>query len=118
MKKTSLYCWIKSFYWRRCIICGDEVRQEAHYINATVTATASGFAVDLCESWNPEATQGMEPDELAAVRLRAIMDAYGQKWLPTSPYFDWEVEVKPTPTHSDPDDEAIASALAGLRADM
>ena len=73
MKKTS-------FYWRQQIVCRDDMRIEARYINATVTATANGFVVDLCESWNPEATQDMEPDELAAVRLRAIMETSGQRW--------------------------------------
>lgn len=111
MKKTS-------FHWVRSLICGDSQQVQTRRINATVTATASGFAVDLCESWNPEATSGMEPDELTQVRLRAIMEAYGQKWQPPSAYFDFEIEVEPTPTHSDPDGEAIASALAGLRADM
>lgn len=109
MKKSS-------FYWRRRIICGDDMRHEDRYINATVTATESGFAVDLCESWMPEATQGMEPDELIAVRLHAIMCAYTISWRRSQ--YDWWVETDPTPTHSDPDGEAIASALADLRADM
>ena len=111
MKKTS-FCWL------RRLICGDEMRYETRYINAAVVYGLSVFNVDLMESWNPEATQGMEPDELAAVRLRAIMEAYGQKWLPPHGDIDWEVETDPTPTHTDPDGEAIASALASLRADM
>jgi len=111
MKKTS-------FYWRRRLICGDDMRRETRYINATVTATANGFAVDLCESWNPESTSGMEPDELVQIRLRAIIEAYNQPYEPAHGAFDWEAEADPTPTHSDPDGEAIASALADLRADM
>lgn len=111
MKKTT-------FYWRRQFTCGEEFRIEVRQINAAVSATANGFAVDLCETWFPEATSDMGPDEFTAVRLRAIMEAYGQKWQSQSPYFDWEIEVEPTPTHTDPDGEAIASALASLRADM
>lgn len=112
MKKTT------SFYWRRQIVCRDEMRHETRYINATVTATVNGFAVDLCESWDPEATSGMEPDELEQVRLRAIMGASGQPYEALETYWDWEVEVQPTPPHADPDGEAIADALASLRADM
>lgn len=111
MKKTS-------FYWRRQIVCRDDMRRETRYINATVTATTNGFAVDLCESWMPEATEGMEPDELAFVRLRAIMDAYGQPYEPLHGGYDWEIEIEPTPSHTDPDGEAIADAVAALRADM
>lgn len=111
MKKTS-------FYWQRRITFGEWARQEYRHINATVTATANGFAVDLCESWNPEATQGMEPDELSQIRLRAIIEAHNQPYEDQYSGYDWEVETDPTPTHSDPDGEAIASALADLRADM
>ena len=110
MKKSS-------FYWRRRIICGDDMRHEDRYINATVNATASGFLVDLCESWNPEATSGMEPDELSEIRLRAIMEAFGQRWAAKSFYFDWEVEAEPCPPHTDPDGETIAAVLVDMRAD-
>lgn len=103
-----------SFNWRRLLTCGESQRLETRQIDCIVvtdddTYHAAFYGEQILDFENPERRE---------IWLRAIMEANGQKWQPPSAYYDFEIEVEPTPSHTDPDGKAIADALASLRADM